>query len=300
MGTKKGFTLIELLVVISIIALLLSILMPALGRARRMAQQTVCKTSLKQQGVAFMGYAQDNKDSLNEGKDGWSKTRPPSHASGFGYWWADLMPYRGTDIKTLVCAAVPKRNPNYPGSGPESFMRTWTGWKNHSAVWPYAMPGLPSKGGYLVEPIPVSYTQSAWATNPADDSDISDGSVWGWMKTPPENFWRKISSVSTPSKVPIFGDGRWLEAYPNSSPDDALVAPKTEILAERGTNGLYDWGIGQFCVPRHVSGTDLLFADYSVRNVDLPELWTLRWHRQFDTNNRFAKDPSRLRDWVRK
>ncbi len=301
MGTKKGFTLIELLVVISIIALLLSVMMPALGRARRMAQQTVCKTSLKQQGIAFLGYAQDNKDSFNEGKDGWSKARPPSHGSGFGYWWADLMPYRGTDIKTLVCAAVPKPNPNYTGY---SFtLYTMAGWKNHSAVWPYAMPGLPSKGGLLLEPIPVSYTQSVWATNPADDSDISDGSVWGgWMKTPPENFWRKISSVSMPDKVPIFGDGRWLEAYPNSSPVSALTAPKLEISAERGgQSAVYDWGIGQFCVPRHPSGTDLLFADYSVRNVNLPELWTLRWHRQFDTNNKYATDPSRwLPAWVRK
>ena len=298
MGTKKGFTLIELLVVISIIALLLSILMPALGRARRMAQQTVCKTNLKQQGIAFMGYAQDNKDSLNEGKNGWGKARPPSSTMGYGYWWADLMPYRGTDIKTLVCAAVPKKNPNY--QGPYGPMHTWAGWKNYSAVWPYAMPGLPSQGGFLLAPIPVSYTQSVWATNPAYDSDIATKGKIGSLLAPVENFWRKISSVSTPSKVPIFGDGRWLEAVVHSSPDNALVAPASEKIAEKGWKEEYDWGIGQFCVPRHVSGTNLLFADYSVRNVDLPELWTLRWHRQFDTNNRYAKDPSQLRYWVRK
>lgn len=57
---SKAFTLIELLVVISIIALLMSIMMPALGRARKMAKSTVCKTRLKQMGMSIELYAADN------------------------------------------------------------------------------------------------------------------------------------------------------------------------------------------------------------------------------------------------
>ncbi|MGE4286803.1 MAG: type II secretion system protein, partial [Phycisphaerae bacterium] len=45
---EKGFTLIELLVVISIIAMLMAIMMPALGKARESARMTLCKTNLKQ------------------------------------------------------------------------------------------------------------------------------------------------------------------------------------------------------------------------------------------------------------
>jgi len=55
----KGFTLIELLVVISIIALLLAILLPALGRAKEQAQKTRCLANLKQIGLAMHLYASD-------------------------------------------------------------------------------------------------------------------------------------------------------------------------------------------------------------------------------------------------
>ncbi len=59
-----GFTLIELLVVVAIIALLISILLPALGAARANAKDTVCKSILHQLGLATTYYAQENKNRL--------------------------------------------------------------------------------------------------------------------------------------------------------------------------------------------------------------------------------------------
>ncbi|MDD7986340.1 type II secretion system protein [Lentisphaera marina] len=57
----KRFTLIELLVVVSIIAILASLLLPALGKARKSTRLLLCKNNLKQIGTSVIMYADDNE-----------------------------------------------------------------------------------------------------------------------------------------------------------------------------------------------------------------------------------------------
>ena len=61
-SARKAFTLIELLVVIAIIALLLSIILPTLNKAKDHAKRILCSSRIKQQTLALMMYAQDNDE----------------------------------------------------------------------------------------------------------------------------------------------------------------------------------------------------------------------------------------------
>jgi len=89
----KGFTLIELLVVISIIALLLSILMPSLNKAKEASRRVVCGSNERQITLAFAAFATANKDQ--------SVPSDTGHTGYFGGWDSEIAPYFGTNRENI-------------------------------------------------------------------------------------------------------------------------------------------------------------------------------------------------------
>lgn len=95
---RLGFTLIELLVMISIITLLTAVLLPSLGSARARAKEVVCKSRLRQWGVAFSCYAANHRsywphcDGLDRGPRPLTERRVSKEDVADWHGWMDVIP----------------------------------------------------------------------------------------------------------------------------------------------------------------------------------------------------------------
>jgi hypothetical protein len=113
-----------------------------------------------------------------------------------------------------------------------------------------------------------------------------------------EDYWRSINHKGL-NNAPVMGDGAWRsdgQPYPTDSPPTYDGEPRSGV----GTSGNE---IRIFCVNRHDAATNVLFMDWTVRKVGLKELWTLKWHRNFNTAGPWttagAVQPDDWPQWMR-
>jgi prepilin-type N-terminal cleavage/methylation domain-containing protein/prepilin-type processing-associated H-X9-DG protein len=256
MARRRGFTLIELLVVIAIIALLMSILMPALGKVKRQAQSVACMSRLKSWGLIYKLYTDDNGGYFPEGQGYGGHPQNSGKPGEYGLWMNALRPYY-KDEKMRLCPTATREVANPSDWG--TFKAWFANFPNR-----YPTPSEDAQKHFI-----GSYSTNNWI-----DYMVADR---GARKK--EWFWKNTQNLQKANEVPLFGDNTWHDAWPTDT-DAPVPSPFDYGWGDKGTTG----EMNQFCIDRHSGWTNLAFADWSVRHVGLKELWTLRWHRNFNVN----------------
>ncbi len=186
MSKNKGFTLIELLVVIAIIALLMALLMPSLQRAKKQARGVLCQSNLRQWGLYFSLYADDNGGRFHRG---WN-AGPYYNDS----WLVVLRPYYLHNKNLLYCPTATK----VWGEGGIDPFAAWTNPDtDHGSyginIWvtdplPGREGGMPGEWYWrrrdvkMANLIPLFLDDYHWDTRPhhTDQPPEYDGQVDGW------------------------------------------------------------------------------------------------------------------------
>lgn len=265
MRRGRGFTLIELLVVIAIIALLMSILMPALARVREQARMIGCMANLRQWGLVSTMYAEANDGKLWRG------------IGANAWWWIYQLPESQKDWKhnkTWFCPTATKPIVDEHGV-PIQTLNIFNAWGIYREPFE----------GYEAGPNGVagSYGLNGFLLSRPLENEAQRQSYWG-----------RLTDVRQANNVPLFVDALRFDLWPQDT------TPPAQHEFEAWTNQ----DMARCCINRHGGFVGCVFADASARKVGLKELWTLKWHKGFNTAGTWTRaggvEASDWPDWMRR
>jgi prepilin-type processing-associated H-X9-DG protein len=254
---RRAFTRRDLLVALACIAFLLANVAAVGPRGRRHAKEMLCLSNLYKWGSVFEAFAADNDGYFMRGWFDGSGLTPRD------MWPEALRPYYGNNHNLRCCpeAVVPGTEiggGQYGGNGTFSAWGVFDGECGETA----------SSWGVVTACDYGSYGMNGWACN-------TPPSFSAWGRPNPRTWWRGPNAAGA-NNIPLFLGSQWLDGWPDEYDDPPDYDGQAAWSA--GTQ------IGRFCINRHEGYVNIAFLDFSARKVGLKELWTLKWHRDYDVN----------------
>jgi prepilin-type N-terminal cleavage/methylation domain-containing protein/prepilin-type processing-associated H-X9-DG protein len=269
---RGGFTLVELLVVIGIIALLISILLPALSKAQKQARTIQCMSNLRQLSIAFIQYTQEQK---GRNPAYFSTCNPVTMDSSWPGLIAKYLPtlrvlnvgnVNDVSKNVLFCPearTLPPYGANLSGFGAQ--------WGYQLAAWNGQ---FAPTAGYL-------YMRDSGATTPAQSWWASSYGMNYYLftgKSGPSGVphWNNLSDVRPSSLTPMFFDCIWIDTAPYDGYGGGTPDPTPSDL--RGTKFTGTGQVTRAVIDRHKLAINIAYCDGSAATVRLDDIPKQKWH----------------------
>lgn len=184
-----------------------------------------------------------------------------------------LKPY-GMSDGARICPATTEGNPALPSPNTVGSAFQWWGPNNPSAHDPTT--GTGSTGSYGMN----GWLYRLGVPRPSGDNSDARARQFAGQTTglSPAQLDARFFSLPTSgsAEIPVFSDCIWPDGWPTETP---TVAPSNVFFpSHNGPNQIH-----RFVIPRHGKGVNVAFLDGHAEHVQLPNLWTLRWHAVWET-----------------